>query len=471
MLSENPYIALTHTEYNGKKLDKEIRMSIVVATEVIVNSQFTAKLAQDGQSATLTHIDSAGKTRSWRVEILGGKDPIGLDQDRADAIAQLFNECKALQDPLLGKRASEGPLIINTQKSLDASISWQWSTKSLDGKGSPFTSFKVDAKSQAIFTTLFTSSPTPSIPLARRPRGAQFASIGLSNFKGNICWFNAGLQCLLAIPNIKQFLEQKFSNHIEQEQSLQKKLLDFVVAIEADKSDSEKQQQVRALQQAITTDPIFLSCFSTFGEQELDASEFLFQIGSALKWDEKAEMFLQQTGGDAPTKERGEQTQRVSNFFLRLLDGRSGDGGWQAYQGGSIRFETISIQNWIKGSVAENGVAFFKNSEYEAVDCKTFGIRLLRENGLTKYPGLVTGLLDEVNLQISGPSRTLVPLAWVCHIGEGSEAGHYFTIRKEGEQYVQYNDIHCTVMKKQDVEKLLSTQCSYIQYEVSKAVS
>ena len=500
MLSESPYIALTYTEYNGKKLDKEIRMhpATVVANEVIVNSQFTARLAQDGKGAILTHRDADGKTRSWKVElVLDGGQSAGLDSQKADAIAQLFNECKPLQDSLLGKRASEGPLIINTQKSSDDSIRWQWSTKPLDGNLPAWTSFEVSAKSQEIFTKLFTNVD------ASRPEASRTSARGLSAATelpsytidpkgipnlGNTCFMNAALQGLLRMPGIGEYLKREDLELAKGSDArrLQTALTSLFDEFEKEKPNSETIKQAAT---TIRTLPSIANPSSPYGkyvftpEQQHDSFEFLQRIKAMLKLDEAPEYCIQNRKLGLTTAQATlPGSSEAEGAYVTINTATSYGFICLELQPGSTFDQTVDIdmrhlflQNMSPRLVPQSQEAEAHQPQLTHPDSKALkqlSFVLPRfGTDARKHKGAVTSIFSK-NLELSinqgnGTFRSLDFQAQsvICHIdGDTRHSGHYVTIVRESEGFKEISDNKSRILTLQQAEEMVSRNGYIVNY-------
>ena len=454
--------------------------------------KFTTQLAENGQSATLTHTDSAGKTRSWRVEILGGTDPMRLDRPKADAIAQLFNECQALQGSLLGKRASEGPLIINTQKSPDPSSGWQWSTKALDGKPAAWTAFEADVQSQEIFTTLFTNVDASRTQASRTsPRGSSAATKlpslmpdpkGIPNL-GDTCFMNAALQGLLRMPGIGEYLQQdlKLADGSD-ERNLQTALASlFHELFRKEKPDSE------TILEAATTIRNLPGITKEFElDRQHDSLEFLQRIKEMLKLDNASEYCINQ-GKIGCSEEcynldltlsnpdheisKIEGPNPVSTVTLNL-DAQEPFGQDQQKTMEHLFTQYISpaVMPTCRDLSRRIQKTEFTHPNPENLCHLSFVLPRFGTE-LYKNKGQVTSIFSEnLMVPIHQEDKTIRSLKFqaqsvICHVnGETRNSGHYVTIVREVDGFKEISDETITTISKEKAEEMVSRNGYIVNY-------
>jgi hypothetical protein len=449
--------------------------------------KFTTQLAENGQSATLTHTDSAGKTRSWRVEILGGTDPMRLDRPKADAIAQLFNECQALQGSLLGKRASEGPLIINTQKSPDPSSGWQWSTKALDGKPAAWTAFEADVQSQEIFTTLFTNVDASRTQASRKsPRGSSAATElpsrtpdpkGIRNL-GNTCFMNAALQGLLRMPGIGEYLKRD----LKLAEGSDAKRLQTALTSLFDEFENEKPnlETIRGAAETIRNLREITEKFEL--DHQHDSCEFLQRIKAMLKLDEAPEYCIQKeklglTEAQATLPGSSEAEGAYVTINTPTPDGLM----CLELQPGSTFNQSLGIdmgclfeQNMSPRPVPQSQEADFHQLQLthqnpEELKQLSFVLPRFGTDHLKKQ-GRVTSIFSknlDVNIGSIGLTTTcrFEAQSVICHEGtENRHSGHYVTIVREGQGFKEISDNYSRMLTLEQAEDMASKNGYIVNY-------
>ncbi|NDE82475.1 MAG: hypothetical protein EB051_02505 [Chlamydiia bacterium] len=484
MLSENPYIALTYTEYNGKKLDKEIRMHPATLVLNEHTGKFTTQLADNGKSAILTHRDADGKTRSWRVEILGGTDPIGLDQGRADAIAQLFNECQVLQGSLLGKRASEGPLIINTQKSSDGSNGWQWSIPTSADTSPAWMPFKVGAQSQDIFTKLFTNVD------ASRPQASMKSAHGLSvptalhsrtpdpkgipNL-GNTCFMNAALQGLLRMPHIGEYL--KGLKLAEGSDACQLKRALTVLFDEFQKEEPNS-RNIEEAAQMIRNLPTIKGKFNL--PQQHDSSEFLMHISKLLGLDSNPRYCIKTQNfavgsEDKSGVEAAAQPEPIAkpepSCCVTLIGGNLKSSETKL-KIDALLLQNISEHEELEAERAEARLQQTKFTHDNPAELEHLSF-LLPRFGINdlKHGGQVTCIFSEnLMVPIHQEDTPILSLNFqadsvICHVEGGTRhSGHYVTIVREGSGFKEISDHESRMLTPDQAEDMASKNGYIVNY-------
>ncbi|MCX6987888.1 MAG: hypothetical protein NT065_07035 [Chlamydiae bacterium] len=469
--------------------------TLVAAAEPIVSSQFKAKLAQDGQSAILTHRYADGKTRSWRVEILGGERTMRLDKDGADAIAQLFNESKELQDPLLQRRGSKDPLIISTQKSPDASIGWQWSIPTSDGKSPTWSTFEADVKSQDIFTKLFvnvgTHHPEASQKSAHEPSAATELPSrtpdpkGIPNL-GNTCFMNAALQGLLRMPGIGEYLQQDLGlAKGSDERHLQTALTSLFDEFEKEKPNSETIKQAAT---KIRNLPSIAKSSSPYGKyvftipDQHDSFEFLQRIKEMLKLD-NAPKYCIKTQNFGVGSEEGSGVEGTSSPSP-IADPEPSccvtlTGGHLENPKTKLEIDTLLLQN----------MSEHEEPDAERVEVKVQQTKFTHDNlkelqhlsfllprfgtDDQKHQGAVTSIFSK-NLMVpisksidQSDEPTIVPFqadSVICHEGRNRHSGHYVTIVRKGKGFQQISDEGITTLTPDQAEEMASKNGYIVNY-------
>ena len=471
--------------------------TLVAAAEPIVSSQFKAKLAQDGQSAILTHRYADGKTRSWRVEILGGERTMRLDKDGADAIAQLFNESKELQDPLLQRRGSKDPLIISTQKSPDASIGWQWSIPTSDGKSPTWSTFEADVKSQDIFTKLFvnvgTHHPEASQKSAHEPSAATALPSYRTDLKGipnlgNTCFMNAALQGLLRMPQIREYLTKDLGlaeGSDEQQLQISLKALFDQFRSEAPNSGTilEAATTIRNLPSIATKSSSADPKYVFTPEQQHDSFEFLQRIKAMLKLDEAPEYCIQNRKLGLTTAQATlPGSSEAEGAYVTINTATSYGFICLELQPGSTFDQTVDIdmrhlflQNMSPRLVPQSQEAEAHQPQLTHPDSKALkqlSFVLPRfGTDARKHKGAVTSIFSK-NLELSinqgnGTFRSLDFQAQsvICHIdGDTRHSGHYVTIVRESEGFKEISDNKSRILTLQQAEEMVSRNGYIVNY-------
>ena len=493
MLSENPYIALTYTEYNGKKLDKEIRMHPATLVLNEHTGKFTTQLAEKGKSAILTHRDADGKTRSWRVEILGGEHPMRLDDGKADAIAQLFNECQALQDSLLEKKLAAGPLIINTQKPSDASSVWQWSIPTSADTSPAWMPFKVGAQSQDIFTKLFTNVD------ASRPQASRKSAHGLSvptalhsrtpdpkgipNL-GNTCFMNAALQGLLRMPGIGEYLKRDLKLvEGSDERHLQTALTSLFDEFEKEKPNSET---IRQAATTIRNLPSIAKSSSPYGKyvftipDQHDSFEFLQRIKAMLKLDEapeyciqKGKLGLTEAQATLPGSKEAEGPCKIindpSSDGLMCLELEPDSPSDQTVDMRYLFLQNMSPRLVPQSQEAEAHQLQLTHPNSEKLKQLSFVLPRFGTDNLKKQVQVTSIFSKNLDVDIWGIEGTtkcrFEAQSVVCHEGtENRHSGHYVTIVREGDGFKEISDHESRMLTPDQAEDMASKNGYIVNY-------